>query len=174
MKEEVWDLYLPMILSVISLILMRKRIGVLRHANPNKDNFIYFVICGIALCAALVSSQFYYKIKFSQNQTIPNIHQISSDKNVNRIKINSYFVDGAYLSSQFTRDVTGKYGNDLNFHFYFVAAILKDSLEEPNNDLPEVWFANHFSKTISNRLSDEEKRIEYKTFREKCYYDLAH
>lgn len=174
LNEEVWDLYLPMILSVISLILMRKRIGILRHANPNKDNFIYFVICGIALCAALVSSQFYYKIKFSQNQTIPDIHQISLDKNVNRIKINSYFVDGAYLSSQFTRDVTGKYGNDLNFHFYFVAAILKDSLEEPKNDLPEVWFANHFSKTISNRLSDEEKRIEYNSFREKCYYDLAH
>lgn len=173
-KDEVWDLYLPMILSVISLILMRKRIGVLRHANPDKDNFIYFVILGIALCGALVSSQFYYKIRFSQNQTIPDVHQISADKNVNRIKINSYFVDEAYLSSQFTRDVTGKYGQDLNFHFYFVAAILKDSLEEPKNDLPEVWFANHFSKTISNSLSDEKKRIEFNNFREKCYYDLEH
>lgn len=173
-KEEVWDLYLPMILSIVSLILMRRRIGVLQHSNPDKDNFIYFVILGIALCGALVSSQFYYKIRFSQNQTIPDVHQISADKNVNRIKINSYFVDEAYLSSQFTRDVTGKYGQDLNFHFYFVAAILKDSLEEVQNDLPEVWFANHFSKTISNGLSDEKKRIEFNSFREKCYYDLEH
>ena len=153
---------------------MRRRIGVLQHSNPDKDNFIYFVILGIALCGALVSSQFYYKIRFSQNQTIPDVHQISADKNVNRIKINSYFVDEAYLSSQFTRDVTGKYGQDLNFHFYFVAAILKDSLEEVQNDLPEVWFANHFSKTISNGLSDEKKRIEFNSFREKCYYDLEH
>jgi len=173
-KEIVWELYLPMILSVVSLILMRKRISVLKHSNPNKDNFIYYVICGIVLCAALVSSQLYYKIKFSQNQTIPDVHQISLDKNVNRIKITSYFVDDAYLSSQFTRDVSGKYGGNLNMHFYFVAAILKDSLEEPKDDLPQVWFANHFSKTISNRLSDEEKRIEFKNFREKCYRDLEH
>jgi rhomboid protease GluP len=171
-KDVVWDLYLPMILSVISLILMRKRISVLKHSNPDKDNFIYFVICAIVLCAALVSSQFYYKIKFSQNQAISEVNQITFDKNVNRIKINSYFVDDGYLSSKFTSDVSGKYGNDLNLHFYFVTAILKDSLEEPKDDLPQVWFANHFSKIISNRLSDEEKRIEFKKFREKCYTDL--
>lgn len=173
-KDQVWDIFLPMILSAFSLILMRKRFSILKHSNPNKDNFIYFIICGIVLCAALISSQFYYKVKFSKNQTIQNIHQISSDKNVNKIKVKSYFVDDAYLSSKFTTDVSGKYGRDFNFNFYFVIAILKDSLEEPKDDLPKVWFANNFSKTISNRLSDDEKKLEYKKFKEKCYYDLEH
>lgn len=173
-KDEAWDIFLPMILSALSLILMRKRFSILRHSKPDKDNFIYIIICGIVLCAALVSSQFYYKIKFSKNQTIQNIHQISSDKNVNKIKVKSYFVDDSSLSSKFTRDVSGKYGNDLNFNFYFVAAILKDSLEKPKDDLPQVWFAHHFSKTISNKLSDKKKKIEYRNFREKSYHDAEH
>lgn len=174
LSDKVWDLFLPMILSAFSLILMRKRFSILKHSNPSKDNFIYIIICSIVLCAALVSSQFYYKVKFSKNQTVQNIHQISSDKNVNKIKIKSYYVDDSYLKYKFESNVSGKYGDKLNLNFYFVAAILKDSLEEPKDDLPQVWFANNFSNTISNRLSDEKKKIEYQNFREKCYQYLEH
>lgn len=173
-SDKAWDIFLPMILSAFALIFIRKRFSVLKHSNPNQDNFIYIMICGVVLCATLVSSQFYYKVKLSKSQTIQNIQQISSDKNINKIKVKSYFVDDAYLSSKFTSDVSGKYGNNLNLNFYFVAPIVRDSLEEPKDYLSKVWFVNNFSKTISNRLSAEEKRIEYQNFREKCYHDLEH
>lgn len=174
LSNKAWELFLPMILSTFALILLRKRFGILKHSNPNKDNFFYIMICAIVLCALLVNSQFYCNIKFSKNQTIQNVHQISLDKNIKHIKIKSYYVDDAYLNSKFESNVSGKYDDKLNMKFYFVAKILKDSLKDPKDDLPQVWFANNFSKTISNRLSAEKKKIEHQNFREKCYQDLAH
>lgn len=173
LSDKAWEIFLPMILSACALILLRKRFSILRSSNPNKDNFIYIMICAIVLCALLVNSQFYCNIKFSKNQTVQNVHQISLDKNIKHIKIKSYYVDDTYLNSKFESNVSGKYDDKLNMKFYFVAAILKDSLEDPKDDLPQVWFANNFSKTISNRLSAKKKRIEYQNFREKCYQDLV-
>ncbi|SEG61419.1 rhomboid protease GluP [Halpernia humi] len=174
LSDKAWEIFLPMLLSVLSLIVIRKRFKILRHKDPSKDTFIYLVICAAVLCALLVNSQFYYNAKFSKNQTIENVDKISSDKNVKHIKIKSYYVDDSYLNYKFESDVSGKYGENLIVNFYFVAAILKDSLEEPKDDLPEVWFANKFSKKINNRESDDKKNAEYKAFREKCYQDLEH
>lgn len=171
LKEIVWDFMLPAVFTLLSLILMRKRLNVLKHSTPEKGNDIYFFLCGVALCAALVSSQFYYKIKFSQNQTVQNIQQISSDKNVNKIRINAYFVDVSTLSTKFTTDVSGKYGQQLNLNLYFVAAILKDSLGQSEIDLPTVWFAHRFSESVNNRLPDKEKWAEVKKIRKKFYQD---
>lgn len=171
-SDKTWNIFLPMIFSAFSLIVIRKRFSILKHSDPTKDNFIYLFICGGVLYALVMNSQMYLDVKFSENQVVENINQISSDRNVNHIKIKSYFVDDNYLNSKYENTVYGKYGEKLNLHFYFVVAILKDSLENPKDDLPQVWFVNKFSKTISNRISDEKKNIEYNNFREKCRQDL--
>lgn len=172
LSDEAWNIFLPMIFSVCAMILIRKKFSILKHTNPSKDNFIYIFISGLVLCALVINSQMFLDVRLSKTQIAENSHEISSDESVKRIKIKSYFIDEGYLNSKSEIDISGKYGRNLNFNFYFVAAILKDSLENPVSDLPEVWFVHRFSKTISNRINSSERVVEYRKFREKCLQDL--
>ncbi|WP_326986834.1 rhomboid family intramembrane serine protease [Chryseobacterium sp. MP_3.2] len=172
LSDEAWNIFLPMLFTVFALILMRKRFSVLKHKDSTKDNFIYIVICGIVLCALLINSQMYLDVRLSKTQIAENSQEVSSDESVRRIQIKSYFVDESYLNSKSEMQVSGKYGRDLNFNFYFVAAVFKDSLEKPVNNLPDVWFVHQFSERMSNRISDSERVAAYRKFREKCWKDL--
>ena len=172
LSDEAWNIFLPMIITVFALILIRKRFSVLKHKDSNKDNFIYIVICGLILCALVINSQLYLDVRLSKNQIAENSQEISSAESVRRIKIKSYFVDENYLNSKSEMQVSGKYGRDLNFNFYFVAAVFKDSLVKPDHNLPKVWFVHQFSERISNRINDSERVAAYRKFREKCWKDL--
>ena len=172
LSDKAWNIFLPMIFTACALILIRKRFSILKHSDPTKDNFIYVFICGLVLCALVINSQMYLDVRLSKTQIVANSHEISLDESVRRIQIKSYFVDDGYLNSKSESNVSGKYGQNLKFNFYFVAAVLKDSLEEPKNDLPEFWFVHQFSETINNRISGKERVAEYIKFREKCNRDL--
>ena len=172
LSDKAWNIFLPMIFTVFALILIRKRFSALKHADPTKDNFIYLLICGSVLCAVLVNSQLYLDVRLSKTQIAENSNVISSDESVRRIKIKSYFVDESSVSSKSETHISGKYGQNINFNFYFVAAILKDSLEKPLNNLPKVWFVHQFSEEINSKLTGKERVAEYKKFRERCWKDL--
>ena len=171
-KLITWEFFLTAITSFISIILIRKRFRVLKHKNPAKDTFIYIFIAGLLQCALLINSQMFLTQRLSKSQTIQNIEQISRDRHVTKVKIANYFIDDGFYNEKFETQVTGKNGNELTFNFYFISAILKDSLSEPKNDLPLVWFSDHFSKTISISLSDEKKHKAYIDFRKKCVDSL--
>lgn len=171
-KLITWDFFLPAITAFISVILIRKRFRVLKHKNSEKDNFIYIFIAGLLLCALLVNSQMFLTQRLSKSQTIQNVEQISKDRTITKVKIANYFIDEGFYNDKFETQVTGKNGNNLTFNFYFISAILKDSLSEPKNDLPLVWFSDHFSESISISLNDEKKQKAYVDFRKKCVDSL--
>lgn len=172
LSDNTWGIFLPMILAVLSMILIRKRFSVLKISKPGKDNFFYIFVCALLLCALIICSQFYYKAKISQTQIIQNVSQISFDRNINRIKIEKFFIDDSYQNDKFETGTTGKYGNKLKFSYYFITALLKDSVQVTQNNLPKVWFASKFTKIIYKNSSDKINNKEYKIFREKCFKDL--
>lgn len=172
LSDKTWNIFLPMIFTCAALILIRNRFSILKHADASKDNFIYLFICGVVLCVLTINSQMYLDVRLAKTQIAANSQEIIIDESVRRIKIKSYFVDKSYLNSKSEMQVTGKYGRDLNFNFYFVAAVFKDSLVEPVNDLPEVWFVHQFSERMNNRINDSERVAAYRKFREKCWKDL--
>lgn len=173
-KKTNWNVFLPIIFSSISLILIRKRFWVLEHKNKSKDTFIYIFIAWVTSMILLVSSQLFLTDLLAKNQTVENIETISFDKNVSKIKVKKYYVDTFYSNYKTDVQVAGKDNNDLVFTFYLVSAIAKDSLSDNDTKMPKIWYVDHFSEKISNRLSDREKYEKYKNFKKKTEDNLSH
>lgn len=156
-----WELTLPFLFSGISIILIRKRFWVLEHQSKAKDTFIYVFICWILSLVLHVNSQIYLTKYWSKGEIVENIDKISDKNTVSKIKIEHYLVDTFYANYATDTRVEGKYDEDLVFTFYYTIAMVKDTLVRNDNFFPRVWYVNHFSKTVSNRLSDE---VKYQNF----------
>lgn len=161
-KEEAWDLFLPMILcAVIYWTLLRKRFWIIATKEFTKMDFrdALQMVTAIALVIMMGLSQSYVFHRFAKKQHVETFDQISKDNTVRYYEINSFDLEinrsGYYIEN---RSMPKRSGSDLNFTFYAVFPFSGD-----NNS----WYGLRFTKTIS-RSSDSKTQREYGKFITYC------
>lgn len=167
-KVKNWEFFFPIIFSVISIILIRKRFWILKHTDKSKDTFIYIFLCWIVSFVLHINSQSFFTNYFSKTQIVDNVEMVSKENAVKKIKIKKFFIDPFYSNFKTQTNATGKNNDKLLFTFYYTSAIVKDTLTRDDKHYPKVWYVNTFSETISNNLSNEEKYRKFLEFRNKA------
>jgi len=168
-KEEVWNLWLPMGLPWIPILIwLRPRLRILEFKKDNDNGrfFFQFISAG-AIIACLLVSQSYLTTATGKLQKLSNIKEIEKTEKSRYYKL-AYFNVVPYYSGSFT-DVgtSGNYNQDLNFDVYFVTPIIADSVVIIT-EIPKYWYGVKYHERISNRIRDEEKEKKLQDFFYSC------
>jgi rhomboid protease GluP len=168
-KEEVWVLWLPLILPWIPITLwMRQRLRVLTFKKEeDKRRFFYQIICWLTLTPMLLVSQAYITTATGKLQILSNVNDIDHVAKARYYKLAKFEVAPDYGGVYTYFNTSGKYNQDLNFDIFFVAPIVHDTAERMN-PIPKHWYGVKYHQQISNRLSSEEKDEKYKAFYSEC------
>ena len=170
LKEEIFELWLPLILPWIPItIWLKPRLKVLRFSkdSDNRRFFFQFIAWG-AMFWVLIVSQLYIGKASGKLLTLSSIEQISQNSKVQYYKIDAFDVvlDQGGAHTEFR--ASGKYNQHLNFDTYFVCPVFT----EGDENLDQYWYGVKFKKQISNKISIEEKEESYNAFFEKCINDF--
>lgn len=160
------------------LIWIRPRIKLLRLQERRNRNPLmgYYMVIWAAIGFPLAISQQYLITASGTLTKLDHISQINSLPITKYYTISHFCIDKklARIKPHFT--VTEK-GRSLDMYIYAPCPIFDDSLHTDTTknhsytakDLkPFAWLVVRYSKTISNRLSSEEKENEYKQFARDC------
>jgi len=168
-KEEVWNLWLPITLPWIPLVIwLRPRLRILTFKNDNDNGrfFFQFISAG-TIIACLIASQNYLTTATGKLQQLSSIKEIDKVEKSRYYKLNNFSV-ATYFGGTYTDFRTsGKHNQYLNFDVYFVTPILSDTSERIN-DIPKFWYGVKYHEQISNKISDEEKESNYQAFYNSC------
>lgn len=182
-KEEVWELWLPLIFPWIPISLwLRQRFRVLAFKKEeDKRRFFFQFISWFAIATPLCISQAYLTTAAGKLQQIDNIAQIEKREKARYYKIGHFAVAPYYGGSYTDFRTSGRYNENLNIDVYFVAPILSDTSEKITG-MPRYWYGVKYGKQINNKLSNEEKEKIYAKYYEECvqkmnaydFYSLDH
>lgn len=183
LKEEVWNLWIPLILPWIPILIwLRPRLRVLtfKKETDNRRVLFQFISWGM-ITAMLIVSQAYLTTATGRLESIKNIQQIDNTKPARYYKIDRFAVAPYFGGSYTDFRTSGKYNQDLNFDVFFVTPILNDTSERINNT-PMYWYGVKYHKRVSNKISKEEKEQKYQAFYNECiqkmnnynFYSLDH
>jgi rhomboid protease GluP len=183
LKEEVWNLWIPLILPWIPILIwLRPRLRVLtfKKETDNRRVLFQFISWGI-MTAMLFASQGYLTTATGKLESIKNIQQIDKAELARYYKIDKFAVAPNFGGSYTDFRTSGKYYQDLNFDVFFVTPILNDTSERLDSK-PKYWYGVKYHKQISNKISNEEKEQKYQDFYNECiqkmnnynFYSLDH
>lgn len=162
----------PFIFSFITVyFILRPKIKLLRLKNNSSDYFGLYMIVVFLIAIPTIVAQNYLSTATGK---LTHLEYINDFTKVPKTKY--YTIDNFYFSSEdasFSRhsEVTGKYGNRLNFYLYCVQPILKTS-KHTIEDSCCFFLCERYSHVISNSLSDEEKVREFNTFLDNSYKEF--
>lgn len=157
-----WEFLIPFIISITSVILIRKRFVVLQFKDKTKDNFFYIFLSWILIFGLLINSQMFFTKYFYRSIVINDISEIKFDHDISTYNIKRLYVNESLAKGDLETKVVGKNGDKLNMKIFFIAPMLKDSLLSQNNF--KVWYSETKDTTISYSLSNQKKEIAFKKF----------
>ena len=173
LKEEVWNLWIPLILPWIPILIwLRPRLRVLtfKKETENRRVLLQFISWGM-MTAMLFVSQAYLTTATGKLESIINIQQIDKIETVRYYKIDKFAVAPYFGGSYTDFRTSGKYNQDLNFDVFFVTPILNDTSERVDSK-PKYWYGVKYHKQISNKISNEEKEQKYQDFYNECIQNM--
>ena len=156
-----WEFFIPFVISVVSVILIRKKFIVLQFKDNTKDNFFYIFLCWILIFGLLVNSQMFFTKYLYKSVTINNVSEIKFEHDISNYNIQKVYINERYARGDFETKVVGKNGDKLNVKIFFIAPMFKDSLTLQNY---KVWYSETKDTTISYSLSNQKKEIAFKKF----------
>ncbi|WP_312823504.1 rhomboid family intramembrane serine protease [Epilithonimonas sp.] len=157
-----WEFFIPLVVSIVSIILIRKKFIVLQFKDKTKDNFFYILLSWVLILALLVNSQMFFTKYFYKSITINNVSEIKFDHNISTYNIKKLYVAESLAKGDLQTKVVGKNGDKLKMQIFFIAPILTDSMSNNNNS--KVWYSEIRDTTISYSLPKEKKEFAFKTF----------
>ena len=150
LKDTVWNLILPIIISVILvLFIMRTRIRLLRFKlfNDNSANVFYLVMIPALFPPISISQAYLYEAAY-------DIIDISNISDIKLYPKQKYFqVDNKSVNKQevvyyFSTREIGKSSQELKIYLYFATPFYEDK---------DIWWGQVFTKVIDNNLNEKEK-----------------
>lgn len=157
LKEDILDLWIPIILPWISvLVWLRKRIRLLRIRGKGENGFFIYQCAMVAAIAVplVVSQQYVDKISYDLIE-VNSVSDISKIKGGKYFKVNSFDVEDNSSLSHITVRTSGRYNGNLNFNLFFAT---------PLRGSTSVWYCVEYKRTINNNLSKQRKNLEYSRF----------
>lgn len=157
LKDSIWDLIIPLLLSVIVVIVcMSTRIRLLRFNFFKEDSAnIFYLVMVLALFPPLSMSQVYLsKVSYSIIE-INNVDEARQYLKQKYFRVADFNVKKQEVVSHITTEVTGKYQSDLLVYLY---------LATPFSDANNVWLGQNFRIVIDNNLPEQKKRQQFEAF----------
>lgn len=171
LKDTVWNLILPIIISVILvLVIMRSRIRLLRFElfDDNSANVFYLVMI-LALFPPISISQAYLSKVSYQVIDISDVDEARQCPKQKYFRVGDYNVKKQKVVTHITTEATGKYQSELLVYLY---------LATPFSDTNNIWLGQYFRIIIDNNLPEKNKQQQFEVFiktlkREYIYSDVT-
>lgn len=167
LNEDLVRFWLPFTLPWIPLLIwlsLRIKLLVLKDKRGNLP-FLYRFAAAFAIAIPTIIAQDYMVTATGKLTQLQNINAINNTALSKYYKLKTHFVDKRNVAVYRRAETSGKYNETLIFHIDVACPLLDkpDTLIQ-SNITPKAWLCYDFSKSISNRLSDDEKQAEYKSF----------
>lgn len=170
--EKIWELWIPMILpGILLLIFMQPRLKILTFKNNDDKGFFFVFVGWIFIIATTINSQQYLIDSTGSLVVIDDYQDIKSDT-IRYIRFEKPFVlDNNQLGFSADLRVSGKHNNEFNYDFFFVMPFVQSNIRK-EDEISTVWYCKSFHKQISNRESEDFKKDVFNKFYMKCVNSL--
>ncbi|WNO10075.1 rhomboid family intramembrane serine protease [Teredinibacter sp. KSP-S5-2] len=159
LKEDLINFWIPFALPWIPILIwLRRRIRIL-NANGRDGNgfFLYqFAMAGAIAVPIILSQNYLEKISYDL-VSIEEIHEIQNLKSEKFFNVQSFGVDKKECLHYVTVRASGRYNENLNLYLYVTC---------PFDNAKNIWYGVKYTKSLSNRISDDKKNSEYRSFLE--------
>lgn len=160
LKEDLLNFWIPFALPWIPILIWLRRRNRILKVRGKRDNghFLYqFAMAGAIAVPIIVSQNYIEKASFDL-VSINNILEANNQSDEKYFDINSFEVDKNASLPYVTARTSGRNNDNLNFYLYLAC---------PFESSENVWYGVEYTKNLSNRISDEKKDSEYRSFLEK-------
>lgn len=160
LKEDLLNFWIPVALPWIPILIwLRRRIRIL-NIRGKRDNgyFGYQFAMAVAIAVPIIVSQTYIEKASFDLISIANVYETKSQSDEKYFDISSFRVDKNASLPYVTARTSGRNNDNLNFYLYLAC---------PFENSDNVWYGVEYSKNLSNRISDDKKDTEYRSFLEK-------
>ena len=157
LKEDLLNFWIPLALPWIPILIwLRRRNRILNiKGKGNNGHFLYQFVMAVAMAVPIIISQNYIeKSSFDLNE-ISSISKIKELKNEKYFKISSFHIDHNSSLPYVTARTSGQNNDNLNFYLYLAC---------PFEETSSVWYGVEYKKNLSNRINEQRKNSEYRTF----------
>lgn len=165
LKEIVGNFGIPLFLSALmAWIIIRPRLKALKlESNGGRLRDFYSFMMWVMLSIPLIIAQEYIVTATGKITKLNSINEINAVASTKYYQINKYYADKSFTGRYSAFDVSGKYNQSFNMHFYIVLPLFEKAEDTLANNVL-AWLGVKYSKTISNRLSQFEKERQYGAF----------
>jgi hypothetical protein len=163
LKKDIVNLWLPVGLSLIPvLIWVRPRIKLLQFKNA-RTSTAYTMLAWLAVMAPTIITQHYLETATGKLTALNNITEFNNATATKYYSLKNYYVDKAHVSVSATFTVSGMHDETLLYSI-FATMPLHENASDTISKKCNYWLCEKYSKSISNLLSDGEKREKYVAF----------
>jgi rhomboid protease GluP len=171
-KEDILNIWLPLGLVWIPLLIwLNPRLKLLKLKTKNGDlPTLYLVIAWLGIALSTIMAQQYLVTATGKLTTLNSITGINKVPKTKYYTVKNSFVGKEQPGFHSTAEVSGKYNRDLTFWIFLVYPLFENGADTIHTQA-EAWMGIKFSKTISNRLEDDEKEQAWERFYEATMED---
>jgi rhomboid protease GluP len=166
-KEIIRNFGLPFVLSWVPvLIWLRPRINLLKLKVKERNDswsFFYQFAAVLVITIPTIIAQNYVEKSSGKLTQVTTIGQIKNVEKTKYYKVKKFYIDKKYIGVQPHFESSGRHNEDLKMDLYAVLPVFNDKSEINNSDC-FAWLGINYSKTISNRLSENEKEKAFQNF----------
>lgn len=171
LQEDVVKFWLPFTLPWIPvLIWLRQPIKVLKFKNDN-PYFGYQFMAVLAIAIPTIVTQEYLSTATGKLTQLETVSQFEKKEVTKYYSLNQYYIDKTNTGIAKAATVSGKNNQTLTLHCYVVIPIF-NTVADTSNGTCNYFLGKKYSKSISNRLSDQEKEEKFKSFSEQCHREF--
>ncbi len=161
-----------LLIGTVAFIWLNPRIKLLDLKRKNREftNF-YLLTAVIAIVLPTVISQEYLTTASGKLTELSSISSIHKQEKTKYYTVKDYFVSSQDIGEHSSLEVSGRHNENLEFSV-FLTLPLYDSFADSFQPTSSAWLGVKYSKTISNKLSDNEVADIIQKFIKKIEKDL--
>lgn len=172
-KTEISNFFLPIIIIGLSTwFVLRPRLDILPLQSGKysyKDLYTFLAI--MLLSIPIIIAQEYMLSSSGKKSHLNSIKNISIHDDNRYYDIDQYYLDKPRTSVSRDFRTSGKYNQTLHYELFAAVPILEKK-SDIRIDQPAAWLGLKYEKSISNKLSDSQKREIYTNFFDQCEKDF--
>lgn len=157
LKKNLLNFWIPFALPWIPILIwMRRRVRILNVRGKGDNGYFGYQFAMVATMAApiIISQNYIEKSSFDLNE-ISSISKVKELKNEKYFKITSFDINQKSSLPYVTARTSGRNNGNLSFYLYIVC---------PFEDTNSIWYGVEYKRNLSNRISEQRKNSEYRTF----------
>ncbi|MES2809281.1 MAG: hypothetical protein V4619_11675 [Bacteroidota bacterium] len=175
--EAILNFAAPIVISFLpAIIWMLPRLKLLDFTGKKIRNPLtgYFFLAWIAITAPAIIAQEYLISATGKLTALRSVSQISNQPKTKYYTVKNVFADKEQTRSYTRLNTIGKYKDQYNMAIYMPCPLYDAGIAKtkPEAREPLVWIGIKYQKTISNRLSEEEKTRAFEAFAKQSEIDF--